>query len=62
MVIVDKKTCIGCSACEAVCPGVFEMYDDPEGMKSKVKSGMENKDDMEEVKEAIDICPVDAIS
>jgi ferredoxin len=63
MVIVDKETCIGCSACEAVCPGVFEMYDDlADGMKSRVKPGMEKEDDMEEVKESIEVCPVDAIS
>ena len=57
MVSVDKEKCIGCAACEAACPDVFEMKDD---MKAHVKKGRENSKGPK-VKEAIDFCAVDAI-
>ena len=59
MVKVDEEKCIGCGSCEAACGDVFEMKDTDEGMKAKVKSGADTSADC--VKEAIDICPVDAI-
>lgn len=52
---VDREKCIGCGSCEAVCPEVFEMKDD---MKAHVKT----QKNLPCVKEAIDTCPVDAIS
>ena len=55
MVKVDKEKCIGCGLCSSLCEEVFEMKDD---MKAHVKA---NKD-IPCVKEAIDSCPVDAIS
>ena len=55
MIKVDKKKCIGCGACAATCPEVFEM--DKDG-KAKVKAQKK----IPCVKEAIDSCPVDAIS
>ena len=57
MVSVDKEKCIGCGSCSAVCGEVFEMVDG----KAKVKAGKEGSN-AECVKEAINICPVDAIS
>ena len=57
MVRVDKNTCIGCGACASTCPEVFEMGEDG---KSHVKKG--SKGDEKCVQEAIDDCPVDAIS
>ncbi len=57
MVKVDKEKCIGCGSCESVCPAVFEMKDD---MKAYVKKGQE-KSKLPCVKEAIDICAVQAI-
>jgi len=57
MVSVDKDKCIGCGSCVATCDEVFEMGDDG---KAEVKSGANESSDC--VKEAIDICPVDAIS
>lgn len=55
MVKIDKEKCIGCGMCEGVCPEVFEISDD---MKARVK---EQKDDPC-VKDAIENCPVQAIS
>ena len=57
MVKVNEDVCIGCGACASVCPDVFEMSDDG---KAQVKSGADEKADC--VKQAIDDCPVDAIS
>jgi ferredoxin len=57
MVKVDKEKCIGCGLCASTCSEVFEMKDG----KSNVKKGKQ-KSDAECVKEAIDNCPVGAIS
>ena len=56
MVKVDKDVCIGCGACVAMCPDVFEMGSDG---KSNVK-----KDDNSVacVDSAMAACPVQAIS
>lgn len=54
---VDKNLCIGCGACVALCPDVFELGQDG---KAKIKDidGC-NKCDCEAAK---DSCPVEAIS
>jgi len=57
MVKIDKETCIGCGSCAAICDEVFEMGDDG---KAHVKAGADTSKPC--VKEAINICPVDAIS
>ncbi|MFH1358290.1 MAG: ferredoxin [archaeon] len=57
MVKVDQEKCIGCGACVAACEDVFEMGDD---MKAHIKTGADTSKGC--VKEAIDVCPVDAIS
>lgn len=57
MVKINKSVCIGCGACVSICPEVFEMTDD---QKAKVKSGA--KSDAKCIKEAIESCPVSAIS
>ena len=56
---VNKDACIGCGACAAICPEVFEM--DDEGLSSVIKDEIseELKDDVEE---AVDACPTSAIS
>lgn len=54
MVSINKGKCIGCGACVSACGEVFEMA---EG-KAVVKA----QKNIPCVKEAIDICPVDAIS
>jgi ferredoxin len=46
--------CIGCGLCSTTCPEVFEM----DGAKAKVKVSK----DVPCVDEAIESCPVDAIS
>jgi ferredoxin len=58
MVSVDKDKCIGCAACEATCPDVFEMKDD---MKAYVKKGKEKSKDPT-IKDAMTYCAVNAIS
>ena len=56
MTSVDKEKCIGCGSCEATCPEVFELKDG----KAQVKPGADTSKSC--VKEAIEACPVDAIS
>ena len=56
MVSVDKEKCIGCGACAATCPKVFELKNG----KSSIKKGQENSKSAC-VKEAIEGCPVQAI-
>ncbi len=52
---VDQDKCIGCGACVAICPQVFEMRNG----KSYVKV---SNTDLECAKEAASACPVQAIS
>lgn len=53
MVKIDEKKCVGCGACAVVCPDGFEVSN------GKVKF----KDSKAEcIDEAIDGCPVNAIS
>jgi len=52
---VDKEKCIGCGACIAICPKVFELKDG----KAVVKDADSKEKCAEEAK---DSCPVDAIS
>ena len=56
MVSVDKNKCIGCGACIATCEEVFEL----QYGKAIVKNWKE-KSKIPCVKEAVDICPVQAI-
>lgn len=53
------EDCIGCGACAAIAPNVFEM--DPSTMKSKVKKQPEGEEEMDLVKQSADACPVGAI-
>jgi ferredoxin len=55
MVKVDKNKCIGCGLCTSICPAVFKMDDD-----NKAEVIAQKK--LPCVKEAIESCPVEAIS
>ncbi len=55
MVKVDKNKCIGCGKCVQICPKVFKMGNDG-------KSAVKKNTKAECIKDAIDSCPVDAIS
>ncbi len=54
-IVVDKKKCIGCALCWTVCPQVFAAGKDG-------KSFVKEQKDIPCVKEAIESCPVEAIS
>lgn len=58
-VIVNKEACVGCGACVNNCPKYFEFDDD--GL-SNVKKEEVEKNDTEEVMEAVETCPTGAIS
>ncbi|MFH1801785.1 MAG: ferredoxin [archaeon] len=55
MVKINKDTCIGCGLCVSICDEVFEI---DESYKAYVKS----QEKIPCVKEAINSCPVEAIS
>lgn len=57
-VVVDQNTCIGCNTCALICPEYFEL--DGETYKAKVTKQPETITD--EIKTAVDSCPVNAIS
>ncbi len=56
---VDQDVCIGCGMCTGIAPDSFQMND--EG-KAEFIGGDVDGDKAEAVKEAIDSCPVQAIS
>jgi ferredoxin len=56
-VIIDEDTCTACGLCEDTCPEVFEVDD-----VAKVKEGADFKTYEDEIKEATEDCPVEAIS
>jgi len=57
--VVDPDLCTGCALCTETCPEVFEMGDD--GI-AHVINDSPSDDLMSKVKEAIEGCPVSAIS
>ena len=57
--IVDKDICIGCGACAAMCPDVFEIDDD--GLATAVLDEI-NEDVMDDAIDAKEGCPVNAIN
>lgn len=57
---VDKDKCIGCGLCVSIAEEVFEMGEDG---KAKLVGGYKkNKGNEGKMKEAIDSCPVCAIT
>ncbi|MDD4106339.1 MAG: ferredoxin [Candidatus Shapirobacteria bacterium] len=57
-IIIDQDKCIGCNTCPLLNPDVFEM--DTSTYKAKVKAQPTTIDEM--TQNAIDSCPVQAIS
>ncbi len=69
---VDKTLCIGCGACWALAPSVFE--EDPESYKSRIKEPYRKTDSddestgeipdnlLDDAKKAAEGCPTGAIS
>ena len=55
MVKVNKDLCIGCGSCYSICPEVFELDDEGKAIVKAQKK-------LPCVEEAIEACPVDAIS
>jgi ferredoxin len=54
MVKINKEKCIGCGACVSICSAVFEMKNGKAIVKKQSNEPC--------VQEAIDSCPVKAIS
>ena len=54
-----NDTCIGCGACTAGCPDVFDLND--EGKAFNTLGEDVSADLMDSVKEAAESCPVEAI-
>jgi len=55
--VINQETCIGCSTCSSLASKTFVLGDDG---KAKVTNPPGNS--QEEIQNAIDSCPVDAIS
>lgn len=58
-VFVDRDSCIGCEACVGICPEVFSM--DDEGISVAI-DGEIAADLLESAEEAMECCPVSAIT
>jgi ferredoxin len=56
---VDRDSCIGCEACVGICPEVFSM--DDEGISVAI-DGELAADLLESAEEAMECCPVSAIT
>ena len=57
--LVDRNACIGCETCVGICPEVFSM--DDEGISVAIDEEI-GTDVLELAKEAMDVCPVGAIT
>lgn len=53
---IEEDTCTGCGICEDTCPEVFELND-----VAKVKENADFNKFKEEIKEATEDCPSEAI-
>lgn len=57
MIVVDKSLCIGCGTCTVLAPKSFKL-----GGDGKAEVINPPQDEEEKIKEAIDSCPVAAIT
>ncbi len=55
---INKDKCLGCATCVALAPEVFEIGEDG---KSKVKNGADLEKNKEQIKQAKEACPTQAI-
>ncbi|HEY3347315.1 MAG TPA: ferredoxin [Nitrospirota bacterium] len=55
--VVDKDACISCGLCPEIAPGTFKFDEDEKAYAYNPKGETEEK-----IQEAIDSCPVEAIS
>lgn len=60
---IDKKTCIGCLMCTSMAEEIFEIDEDKDGVKVKVKEtvDMSKKENQKKARESVEACPVEAI-
>ena len=58
--IIDAEECTGCGLCEETCPEVFEMNEDEDVAVVKVTPTPPEAEGT--CREAVDGCPVDAIT
>lgn len=56
---VIRDNCIGCGACQAIAPNIFEI--DDEGISVAKVTEVPN-DDQEDFKDALESCPTGAIT
>ena len=56
---VDQETCIGCGLCAEISPAVFEMGEDD---LAKVKVDPVPAAAVDDCREAVESCPVEAIT
>lgn len=54
---VDQNLCIACGTCQGLCPEVFKVEE-----KATVIEGVDYAQHEEKIKQAVDSCPVQAIS
>lgn len=57
---VNKDLCIGCGACAAICPEVFDI--DEDGLAKAIKKENLTDDEVAEATDALEGCPTGAIS
>jgi len=56
---IDREKCAGCGTCEGICPAVFKLGED--GI-AQVKPEADFAKEQTAIQEAIDSCPIGAIS
>ncbi len=58
---IDNDKCIGCGTCESIAPNVFEISEVDDKHVAVVKEA-DYEAEKENIQEATEACPVDAIS
>ena len=58
-VVINQGNCIGCGACESICPEMFQIND--EGFSTVIGKEEDFTNHEEEIRDAVDSCPTGAI-